>query len=142
MLEKLYKDWQIKNPNLQISFLHCVSSYPVLENQANMNRINLLKKKFPKAIIGYSDHTIGLDSACLAVSMGARIIEKHFTLDKNYSDFRDHQLSADPVELRELVKRIRKIEVLMSDESNKDPRSKRIPVRRSMLLQMKSLRIR
>ena len=58
-----------------------------------MNRINKLKLKFPKAIIGYSDHTIGLESACLAVSMGARIIEKHFTIDKNFSEFRDHQLS-------------------------------------------------
>ena len=135
LLEKLYKDWQIKNPNLQISFLHCVTSYPVLDSQANMNRINQLKKKFPKAIIGYSDHTIGLDSACLAVSMGARIIEKHFTLDKNYSDFRDHQLSADPVDLRELVKRIRKIEILMSDESNRgshDEELNRIAVRRSI----------
>ncbi len=135
LLEKLYDNWFCKNPNLPISFLHCVTSYPVLDTQANMNRINKLKLKFPKAIIGYSDHTIGLESACLAVSMGARIIEKHFTIDKNFSEFRDHQLSADPIELKDLVERIRKIEIMMSNESNqgsKDEESNRIAVRRSI----------
>ena len=112
-----------------------MTSYPVLDTQANMNRINKLKHKFPKAIIGYSDHTIGLESACLAVSMGARIIEKHFTIDKNFSEFRDHQLSADPIELKDLVERIRKIEMMMSDAGNqgsKDEESNRIAVRRSI----------
>ena len=135
LLEELYNNWFSENPNLPISFLHCVTSYPVLDTQANMNRINKLKLKFPKAIIGYSDHTIGLESACLAVSMGARIIEKHFTIDKNFSEFRDHQLSADPIELKDLVEKIRKIEMMMSDEANqgsKDEESNRIAVRRSI----------
>ena len=57
--------------------------------------------------IGYSDHTLGIEAAILATALGAKIIEKHFTLDKNFSDFRDHQLSADPPEMRDLVKQIR-----------------------------------
>src|SRR4029453_2741120 len=62
-----------------------------------------------------SDHTIGIDAATYAVAAGARIIEKHFTLDKNYSSFRDHQLSADPHDPRPLVARIREVEELLGD---------------------------
>ena len=63
----------------------------------------------------YSDHTIGISAATTAVVLGAKVIEKHFTIDKNFSDFRDHQLSSDPKEMRELVERIRTIEVTLGD---------------------------
>ena len=63
--------------------------------------------------IGYSDHTLGLDAAVFSVFAGARIIEKHFTLNKNFSNFRDHQLSSDPKEFKILVEKIRKVENLM-----------------------------
>ena len=65
---------------------------------------------FPGVVVGYSDHTLGIEAAVSSVLVGARIVEKHFTLDKNYSDFRDHQLSADPDEMNMLVKEIRKTE--------------------------------
>ena len=54
--------------------------------------------------VGYSDHTLGIGSALVALGLGARIVEKHFTLDKNYSAFRDHALSAEPAEFAELAK--------------------------------------
>ena len=54
--------------------------------------------------VGYSDHTLGIGSALVALGLGARIVEKHFTLDKNYSSFRDHALSAEPAEFAELAK--------------------------------------
>ena len=65
--------------------------------------------------VGYSDHTLGIEAAVLSVVLGARIIEKHFTVDKNYSDFRDHQLSADQKELAEMVKLVEKTVELLGD---------------------------
>ena len=95
----------------RVAFLHCVTSYPVQDKFANLNSVNFLIDKL-NFKIGYSDHTLGLDSAFVAVSMGAKIIEKHFTIDKNFSNFRDHSLSADFKEMREMVEKIRKIELI------------------------------
>jgi N,N'-diacetyllegionaminate synthase len=85
-----------------LAVLHCVSSYPVPAEQANLAAIPYMKSKLG-GVIGYSDHTLGLEACIIALALGAQIIEKHFTLNKNYSDFRDHQLSADPKELQDLV---------------------------------------
>ena len=97
----------------QLGLLHCVSSYPVAPEQANLRSIPYLVKNFPGVTVGYSDHTRGITAALAAVALGARIVEKHFTLDKHYSDFRDHQLSADPAEMKELVQRIGEEEEMM-----------------------------
>ncbi len=113
-IDKIYSrildNWKNKKIKSTLSLLHCVSSYPVPDDEANISVISKLIKQYPNAIIGYSDHTIGKEAALCAVSLGAKIIEKHFTIDKNYSDFRDHQLSADPTEFSDLVKSIRRIE--------------------------------
>ena len=63
--------------------MHCVSAYPADNSDLNLNCINTLRKQF-KATIGYSDHSLGIDACLTAVSLGARIIEKHFTLDKKF----------------------------------------------------------
>ncbi|MDB2363217.1 N-acetylneuraminate synthase family protein [Candidatus Pelagibacter bacterium] len=93
----------------RVYLLHCVTSYPVENHFANLNSIKYLIKN-TKQIIGYSDHTIGNEACIAAVAMGARIIEKHFTIDKNFSNFRDHALSADYIDLKKLVLSIRKVE--------------------------------
>ena len=62
--------------------MHCVSSYPTENKYANLSAIVTMKKKFKNCIIGYSDHTIGIKAALTAATLGAQIIEKHFTLDK------------------------------------------------------------
>jgi N,N'-diacetyllegionaminate synthase len=98
----------------QIVLLHCVSSYPTPSEEANLRAIRTLADHFG-GVVGYSDHTLGIDAAVLSVALGARIVEKHFTLDKNLSDFRDHQLSADPAELNELVRRIKLANELLGD---------------------------
>ena len=74
-----------------------------------MLSIKNLKNNFGLEI-GYSDHTIGVEACLCAVSLGARIIEKHITLDKNFQKFRDHKISSDFNELKQLVAQIRKIE--------------------------------
>jgi sialic acid synthase SpsE len=113
LYKKILKDYELKN---NLAFLHCVSSYPVPNEEINLRSISYLKKKFPKVVIGYSDHTLGIDAVVFSVIAGARIVEKHFTLDKNYSNFRDHQLSADPNEMTLLVKKIRLAEKMMGKE--------------------------
>lgn len=94
--------WRKNGIQSELAVLHCVSSYPVPVEQANLAAIPYMKSELGCAV-GYSDHTLGLDACILAIALGAQIIEKHFTLDKNFSDFRDHQLSADPVDMKELV---------------------------------------
>jgi len=105
--------------NLEVAFLHCISAYPTPTDQVNLKSITTLKDRYPEVTIGYSDHTIGIDAAVGAVFLGAKIIEKHFTLDKEFSDFRDHQISADPTEMKELVERIRVAEKLLGKAGKK-----------------------
>jgi sialic acid synthase SpsE len=104
--------WETHGVAGELGLLHCVSSYPTPPEQANLRSVPFLAERFG-CTVGYSDHTLGTEAAVLAVAAGARIIEKHFTLDKQQSDFRDHQLSADPAELAELVRRIREAESLL-----------------------------
>lgn len=101
-----------KNINAELAILHCITSYPVQPDEANLAAILTFKNHFSQTI-GYSDHTLGIDACVIAAALGARIIEKHFTIDKNYSDFRDHQLSADPAELKMLVQKIREVSVML-----------------------------
>ena len=105
-------DWPYAMDSLAL--LHCVSSYPAPNDQLNLRAINTLRTHFG-CTVGYSDHALGIDAAALAIAAGARIMEKHFTLDKNHSTFRDHQLSADPDEMRALVTRVRAVEALLGD---------------------------
>lgn len=87
-----------------LALLHCVSNYPTHPENAQLSLLQSMQRRFPDTVIGYSDHTLGNNACFLAAAMGARIIEKHFTLSHTYSDFRDHQLSADPAQMTELVK--------------------------------------
>jgi sialic acid synthase SpsE len=106
---------KLKFNSSKIAFLHCVSSYPAKDVEANLLSISFLKKKIPFTI-GYSDHTLGIHAAIAASVLGAKIIEKHFTLDNNYSKFRDHHLSLNPDNMKHLVASIRSIEYMMGKE--------------------------
>lgn len=91
------KKLPFKNKN--IKYLWCVSKYPAFNED-----LRKFPKKFSKNIyFGYSDHTIGIETCLLAISRGAKIIEKHFTLDKSDTTIRDHALSATPEEFRNMV---------------------------------------
>lgn len=100
-----------------LTLLHCVSMYPTNLENTNVDKISSLKKF--KCTVGYSDHTLGIETCLIAVMKGARVIEKHFTINKNYSKFRDHKLSANPKEFKLMVKLIRNIEIILKAEHNK-----------------------
>ena len=106
----------------RLSLFHCVSDYPVSYEEANLLSIKFLKKKLPLTI-GYSDHTIGKEASVIAASLGAKIIEKHFTLSNNFSKFRDHQISLNPLDMKQLVSSIRKTELMLGLEDKKIQKS-------------------
>ena len=101
--------WAQRSVSPEFAVLHCVSSYPVPDEQANLRSIPFLREQLG-CTIGYSDHTQGEEAVVLAVAIGAQIIEKHFTLDHNFSEFRDHKVSADPLGMRSLGPRIRRVD--------------------------------
>lgn len=110
---RIRQTWRKEGVDPGLGVLHCVSAYPTPAEQANVRVVKELQAVLPDCTVGYSDHTAGIDAALVAVAVGARIIEKHFTIDHNYSEFRDHQLSADPDEMAELIKRVRFYETLL-----------------------------
>lgn len=95
-----------------LGVMHCVSCYPTPPEQANLMAIPAMREALGLTT-GYSDHTLGIEACVLSVAAGARLIEKHFTLDHHYSDFRDHQLSADPAQMVELVRRVREAAAML-----------------------------
>ena len=121
--------WKSYDLSGDLAVLHCVSSYPVRDEEANLLSIKYLSDHL-ECEVGYSDHTLGIDACITAASLGARIIEKHFTIDKKYSDFHDHQLSADPIEMKRLVEKVDLVENLLGtyektlSESEKKVKSK------------------
>ena len=104
----------IKKRNKKIIILHSVSGYPTPVNEANLNVINSLKNQFP-FIIGFSDNGEGIEVSSLATAVGAKVIEKHFTLDKKMHGG-DHKISADPDDFRNMVKKIRDVEKILGIE--------------------------
>ena len=93
--------------NIELIILHCILSYPTKYEDVNLRMISFLRDKFSCYPIGFSDHTIGIFVPPLAVSFGACVVEKHYTLDKNLSLSADHWLSVDPGELKEMIENIR-----------------------------------
>lgn len=109
-----------------ITILHCNSSYPTPFRDVNLRVIPKLNQKF-KVDIGYSDHTQGTDASIGAVVFGAKVIEKHFTLNKNWEG-PDQKASLNPKELRKLVISIRNIEESLGDEKKFKTKSEKINI--------------
>jgi len=97
----------------QITVLHCTTEYPTPMSEVNLRAMQSIHAAFGVAV-GYSDHTQGIEVAIAAVAMGATVIEKHFTLDRNLPG-PDHQASLEPAELKAMVASIRNIEVALGD---------------------------
>ena len=92
-----------------LSILHCNSSYPAQNNQLNLRYIEKLKKDFKKSVIGYSGHEMNLSASVAAVVLGAKIIERHITLDKSMWGT-DQQASIEPIGFARLIRDVRNVE--------------------------------
>jgi N,N'-diacetyllegionaminate synthase len=103
----------------EITILHCNTEYPTPMQDVNLLAMNAIQKEL-EVNVGYSDHTLGVEVPIAAVALGARIIEKHFTLDKNMIG-PDHLASLIPEELRLMVTSIRNIEKAISGDGVKQP---------------------
>ena len=126
-----------KEGNKQIIILHCVATYPPADSDLNLNNINTLKIAYPDYPVGFSDHTIGTAITFASIALGACLIEKHFTLDKNMEGW-DHKMSATIDEMKDIVKNAprvseamgtTKIKATESDEKKKEFRRSIIIVR-------------
>jgi N-acetylneuraminate synthase len=105
------KDYSCLKP--KITLLHCTSNYPALASSLNLNAIARMKSEFGLEI-GYSDHSAGIHIPIAAYSLGARVIEKHFTLDKDLPG-PDHKASLAPDELKQLITNLKDLEQAMGD---------------------------
>jgi len=94
--------------NTQIVILHCVSTYPPVDSDVNLNNIKTLMATYPDYPIGFSDHTLGTAIPMAATALGVCLIEKHFTLDKNMEGW-DHKVSATKDEMAEIVENSKRI---------------------------------
>lgn len=118
----------------KITILHCNTEYPTPIEDVNLLAMLTIKTAL-KVEVGYSDHTPGIDVPIAAVALGARVIEKHFTLNKNMRG-PDHRASLNPCELREMVKAIRNIEKALGSRTKKPSPSEqknKLCVRRSIV---------
>ena len=104
---------QAGTPRTSITILHCTTEYPAPMSEVNLSAMQTIQSAFGVSV-GYSDHTLGIEVAIAAVAMGATVIEKHFTLDRNLPG-PDHKASLEPEELKAMVKAIRNIEIAMGD---------------------------
>ncbi len=102
--------------NAQIIILQCTTNYPCPPTEANVAAMLDIQKHFPEYLVGYSDHTMGIEASVLAASIGAKVIEKHFTLDKN-SPGPDQKNSLEPNELKKMVDSIRQGKQLDPDKA-------------------------
>jgi len=104
-----------KTKGCKIMLLHCTTNYPCPLSEVNLRAMNTLKKEFKDLVVGYSDHTEGVLVSLMAVALGAKVLEKHFTLDKNMCG-PDHKASLNPQELKDMVDKIRIMEIALGSE--------------------------
>ncbi len=129
------------NGTEDITLLHCTTDYPTAMEDVNLNAMITLRDEFGLPV-GYSDHTKGIEVSLAAVSMGATVIEKHFTLDRNLPG-PDHKASLEPDELKMLVSSIRNIEKAMGSFMKKptDAEIKNRSVARKSIVAAKDIKV-
>ena len=130
-----------KNGTKDIQLLHCNTEYPTPFDDVNLRAIQTMKNEFGLEV-GYSDHTKGIEIPIAAVALGATIIEKHFTLDRNMEG-PDHKASLEPKELAEMVTCVRNIEKALGNGTKAPSPSekKNIPVARKSIVAARSIKM-
>ncbi len=123
-------------PNEKITVLHCNTEYPTPFEDVNLKAMNTIAQAFGVKV-GYSDHTLGIEVPIAAVALGASVIEKHFTLDRNLPG-PDHKASLEPHELKAMVNAIRNIEQAISGDGRKQPSTSEI---KNIVIARKSLHL-
>lgn len=130
----------MENGAEDITILHCNTEYPTPFEDVNLNAMKSIKDKFG-CKVGYSDHTRGIEVPIAAVAMGAEVIEKHFTLDRDMEG-PDHRASLEPDELKSMVTSIRNIEKSLGDGEKKPSKSemKNIEIARKSIVADKDIK--
>ena len=100
--------------NSQLCLLQCTASYPAEAEEMNLRVITTFTKRFPGVVVGLSDHQNGIAMAVVAYTLGARVIEKHFTLNRAWKGT-DHAFSLEPAGMRKMVRDLRRAEVALGD---------------------------
>lgn len=114
-VEDVQRAYDIVMPiNPQLCLLQCTASYPVEPEDMNLRVIATYRKRFPDVVIGLSDHQNGIAMALVAYILGARVIEKHFTLNRAWKGT-DHAFSLEPIGMRKLVRDLRRARVALGD---------------------------
>jgi N-acetylneuraminate synthase len=121
--------------NNQLVILHCIATYPPIDTDVNLNNIKTLMRNYPEYPIGFSDHTLGTAIPLAAVALGACLIEKHFTLDKNMEGW-DHKVSATVDEMQLIVENSKRVSDALGSYRITAPESKdrKQEFRRSIVL--------
>lgn len=96
-----------------LSVLHCVSNYPTEFSDVRLRNMTMLAARYPHAVPGFSSHTAGIEAELAAVALGAKVIEKHFTLDRNDPNLAEHHVSLEPAEMRALMDGVRRVEAAL-----------------------------
>ena len=113
--------------NNNLAILHCTASYPAEIADMNLNVIKTYLKEFPNNVIGLSDHENGIDAAPIAYMLGARVFEKHFTLNRALKGT-DHTFSLEPVGLNKLVRNLKRINPMLGSNEKKFLESEKKPI--------------
>ena len=116
----------------ELILLHTTSAYPCAPEELNLNMINTLRNEFPELIIGYSGHEVGLATTLAAVTLGAKVIERHITLSRAMWGT-DQSASIEMAGMTKLVKDIRTIESSLGDGIKKVYESEQTPLQKLRL---------
>ena len=126
--EEIFQALKILRPNCSLILLHCVSNYPSDYEEMNLRCMETMRSKF-KVPVGLSDHTMDNLSAVVAASLGAVLIEKHFTIDRKLPGV-DQSISVEPQELKQLKSDLVHVTKIMG-ENKKQTQPSEVPVKRS-----------
>lgn len=113
--------------NKKLTLLHCTAAYPAPIEDMNLKVISTYKKEFPDLIIGLSDHENGIDAGPVAYMLGARVFEKHFTLDRA-SKGTDHSFSLEPVGLTKFIRNLKRVDLMLGSGEKKLLESEKKPL--------------